>query len=520
LTGREAALPAQARGGTLASVSCASAGNCTAVGRYVDHAGNHQGLLLTEAAGRWARGVKAALPSNASATSAFLDSVSCVSAGDCTAVGTYDSQGLLLTKTAGFWATGVEAALPANGASAEGHVLDISCASAGNCAAVGAYGTFPPDRYGCLGSCNYQGLLLTETAGVWSKGVEAALPADAAPASEQLAYVTSVSCPSPGNCSAVGSYVDGSGNYHGLLLTETAGNWATGVAESLPANATDQAGKGAGPNSVSCPSARNCTAVGSYSDGPGSYQGLLLSETAGTWAKGVEVALPSNASTTSQDASVGLVSCASPGNCTAVGSYLTGSGTYQSQGLLLTETAGVWSKGAEAALPANALATGQTVYLNSLSCPSAGNCSVAGEYVDSSGGGEGLLLTQAAGRWAAGVAPALPAGLHNVRFTSVSCSSVGNCSALGAAFDSRGRFVGLLFDSTSTRPCVVPRLKGKTLNAAKRSIRSHDCSLGRIEHARSPEIKQGRVISQTPKPGIHLRRKANVDLVVSKGKQP
>jgi hypothetical protein len=29
------------------SVSCASAGNCTAVGRYTDSAGNTQGLLVT-----------------------------------------------------------------------------------------------------------------------------------------------------------------------------------------------------------------------------------------------------------------------------------------------------------------------------------------------------------------------------------------------------------------------------------------------------------------------------------------
>ena len=68
--------------------------------------------------------MKATFPSNASGTSAFLDSVSCDSAGDCTAVGSYDSHGLLLTKTGGIWGSGVEAALPANGASAEAVVLD------------------------------------------------------------------------------------------------------------------------------------------------------------------------------------------------------------------------------------------------------------------------------------------------------------------------------------------------------------------------------------------------------------
>ena len=459
LPGIEAVLPAEARDGTLASISCASAGNCTAVGSYADGSGNDQGLLLSEAAGRWTRGMKAALPANASATSAFLDSVSCASAGDCTAVGFYDSHGLLLSEAAGQWARGVEAALPANGATAQGAVLDVSCASAGNCTAVGIYGSVFSDKYGYPPN-NYQGLLLTETAGVWSDGVEAALPADAAPASAQLAPVVSVSCASAGNCTAVGSYVDGSGNHQGLLLTETAG----------------------------------------------------------TWTRGVKAVLPSNALTAGQDASVGSVSCVSAGNCTAVGAYNGNAGGYNVQGLLLTETGGVWSGGVEAALPLDALVTGQTVYLNSVSCASAGYCSAVGEYTQSSTHGQGLLLTETAGRWATGVDPAQPGGLRNVRLTSISCPSVGNCSAIAAAFDSRGRFAGLLFDSTSTAPCVVPRLKWKTLNAAKNSIRSHHCSVGGIKHARSPTVKQGHVISQTPRPFRQLRAGAKVNLVVSRGK--
>ena len=48
---------------TLNSVSCASAGNCTAIGDLVAHAGStEQGVLLTETHSKWAAGVKAALP--------------------------------------------------------------------------------------------------------------------------------------------------------------------------------------------------------------------------------------------------------------------------------------------------------------------------------------------------------------------------------------------------------------------------------------------------------------------------
>src|SRR5439155_8562985 len=77
------------------------------------------------------------------------------------------------------------------------------------------------------------------------------------------------------NCSGVGEYKDSSAHRRGLLLTQAAGTWATGVEASLPANA------GSDPNvalsSVSCASAGNCSAVGSYTDSSGHRQGLLLS---------------------------------------------------------------------------------------------------------------------------------------------------------------------------------------------------------------------------------------------------
>ena len=42
----------------LSGVSCASAGNCTAIGSYIDSSGHTQGLGLTETSGTWARGVE------------------------------------------------------------------------------------------------------------------------------------------------------------------------------------------------------------------------------------------------------------------------------------------------------------------------------------------------------------------------------------------------------------------------------------------------------------------------------
>jgi hypothetical protein len=191
-----------------------------------------------------------------------------------------------------------------------------------------------------------------------------------------------VSCAAPGNCGAVGTYIDSSRTTQGLLLTETAGAWAAGVQASLPANAGTA--QNVSLRSVSCPAAGDCSAVGIYIDSSGTTQGLLLDEIGGTWTPGVQAILPALAGR--QAAFLTSVSCAAAGSCSAVGirAYTGGE-----QALLLTETRGVWAPGVDAILPANA-ALG--VDLSSVSCASAGDCSAVGNYIDTSGNQQGLLL--------------------------------------------------------------------------------------------------------------------------------
>jgi PASTA domain len=530
--GVEAVLPANAATSPgqdvlLQSISCVSAGDCNAVGLYPIGSGASEGLLLTEKAGSWETGVEAVLPANAAATNqgADLASVSCTSVGNCSAVGTYlDSsgawEGLLLTETAGSWARGVEAVLPANAATTTQHVLlhSVSCGSAGNCSAVGSY----------VAGSSVEGLSLNETAGSWARGVEAVLPANAV-ATNQEAYLNSVSCGSAGNCSAVGSYETSTDDREGLLLTETAGTWGTGVEPALPANAaTAQQGV---LTSVSCASPGNCSAVGSYGHDTSSSDGVLLTETAGSWATGVMATLPANADKTNQaELYLGAVSCPSAANCAAVGDYVDRRG--EVQGLLLNEKAGLWSQGVEAALPFNAhkasASEGLDPYaaLDAVSCGSVGNCSAAGSYnvyshalyADTQ---QGLLLTETAGRWGTGVEAALPSnGTYGANLNSVSCPSADtHCSAAGSYGVSMVS-QGLLMGSTATPLCLVPPLKGKTLSAAKRSIKAYACSVGKVEHARSRTVKKGHVISQKPTPGTQLDHEAKINLVVSKGKRP
>ena len=333
------------------------------------------------------------------------------------------------------WGTGVEVAAPANAQSDPLVKLsDLSCPSVGDCTAVGSYTDNSGDE---------QGLLLSETSGVWGPAVEAVLPAGAA--TNPKVSIDSVSCPSSGDCSAVGSYTDGSGIVHVLLLTETSGTWATGVKAALPANAETH--PDVHVSDLSCPSVGECSAVGAYTDSSGARQGLLLTETSNTWATGVEAALPANASTSEPGVFLDSVACASAGNCVAVGQYSDTS--IINQGVILTETSGSWGSGVEVALPANA---GRNAYLQSVSCPLTGDCTAVGEYEDSLGRLQGLLVTETSGTWATGVEVGRPANAiveSDVHINKVSCPAVGDCTAFGTYWDSVTDHQGLLLTETS-----------------------------------------------------------------------
>ena len=68
------------------------------------------------------------------------------------------------------------------------------------------------------------------------------------------------------------------------------------------------------------------------------------------------------------------------------------------------------------------------------------------------------------------------------------------------------------------RNCVVPNVTGKTLSAAKRALKAHFCAVGKVNAAFSSRVPAGRVISQKPQAGSHLRHGGKVGLTISKGK--
>jgi uncharacterized delta-60 repeat protein len=93
---------------------------------------------------------------------------------------------------------------------------------------------------------------------------------------------------------------------------------------------------------------------------------------------------------------------------------------------------------------------------------------------------------------------------------SGACSGTGACTlAMSAARSVTATFKVL---------CIVPKLKGMTLRSAKLTIKKAHCSLGTVTRAFSATVKNGRVISQKPKPGRKLVAGSKVKLTLSKGK--
>jgi hypothetical protein len=112
------------------------------------------------------------------------------------------------------------------------------------------------------------------------------------------------------------------------------------------------------------------------------------------------------------------------------------------------------------------------------------------------GSGAPLVVTQA-------VTGLAPATTYHYRLVTRS-----------AGFTSEGA------DRTFTTPCVVPKVEGKKLKKAKKAIAKAGCDLGKIKRTFSSKVKEGRVISQKPKPGKALAADREVKLKVSKGEKP
>src|ERR1022692_1486677 len=268
------------------------------------------------------------------------------------------------------------------------------------------------------------------------------------------AYVSSMSCASAGNCAAGGDYQDGGHHGQGFVAVERNGRWGTAI--EMPGLGALNRGGNAHISSVSCASAGNCAAGGPYGEPYG--LGFVAVEKNGVWGNAASV--PGLAALTGRYAEATSVSCASPGNCAAVGDYSNISGG-RTQGFVAVERHGRWGKAIE--VPGlGALNTGRNREVPAgvplVSCAAAGSCAAGGDYVDASGRSQGFVVLERNGRWGKAIeVPGLGALNTGGPFgsaagvSSVSCGSAGSCAAGGSYTDASGRSQGFVADERNGR---------------------------------------------------------------------
>ena len=266
-------LPPGSSTAELTGVFCASAADCVAVGYY----GPGMGVPLAE---RWNGSAwspqRLPVPPGASGE---MDSVSCASPAACTAVGSYSWGPGTSVALAERWDghTWARQSMPAG----DGGFSGVSCASARSCTAVD----------GGSGAAQWNGTTWTNTSA-------------ATPPGGTSTSLTALACASAANCTAAGSY------HKGNRVEPLAEHWngTTWTAEPIP-------GPAGAPvsilSSVSCPSATTCTAAGYYTKQV-PFHPLAEFWNGTTWRMG-STALPSTHKTFNG------ISCVAAKSCTAVG---------------------------------------------------------------------------------------------------------------------------------------------------------------------------------------------------------
>jgi hypothetical protein len=349
---------------------------------------------------------------------AALNSFSCATAGNCSAGGFYQtggpccqSEAFVVSQVDGAWGTAVEVpGIAGLNQAGKAEVMSVSCSSPGYCVAGGYY----TSGHSGGGVAFTSAFVVSQVNGTWGMARQA--PGIAALNTGGLASITSVSCSSPGNCSAGGFYYISTtafSRYVGFVISQVNGTW--GRAKKIPHTP--------GISSVSCASPGNCGAAAT----------LVVSQVDGVWGAAKNVAVPSGSNF--GHARITTISCAAPGGCSA-----GGFGTRQERSVVVSQVSGVWGTAREIRGTA-ALIKGKRSRVASVSCAAPRNCTAGGYGFRQAAAGSSTrefavpyVATQRKGRW--GRAEKIPGigtlSTHGYAVvTSVSCASRRNCAAAG-----------------------------------------------------------------------------------------
>jgi hypothetical protein len=429
LPGRDNSLNPQ-----ISQLSCAAPGDCTLGGLYFALAsanGAYYDFVVDDVDGSWddvqlVPGVTAL----EKGPGADIGSVSCTGPGDCTATGDYTpvplkvvgpslSQTFVTSEVGGIWQT----ARPMPGfvgldTGAQGGIDALSCASPGNCVAVGAYTVKGP-----RGGEHNRAVVADQVNGTWRSAQQP--PGAAFLNAGGSSQLMSVSCAAPGDCGAGGTYTGQHEITHAFVISEAHDTWAT-AQEVRGVRAPSWL------DFVSCASPGDCSAVGGASNG---RQLFVVSSVNGVWRPAQKVR-HIGALNVGQDADFTALSCASPGNCSAAGTYALafgrGGNAPPTAAFVVNEVHGVWGSAVE--VPGTAhLNTGRNAAINGLSCTPDDVCTAGGFYTGKGGLTQSFVITAVQGAWRRlrlirGI-DALGGDASEI--DAISCPAQGRCTASG-----------------------------------------------------------------------------------------
>lgn len=264
----------------------------------------------------------------------------CVAAGDvghpCDDYYCYETHAFVTVQTGGIWSNA--STLPGLedlNTGRDSRITSVSCSSPGNCMVGGYYNTLP------IGTGRALPFVASMVNGVWSNAttIPGIGPGVSKFGLDVPKMTVSVSCPSDGNCIVGGFHntvFEPAAEKQGFVATRSGGTWTTVLISDLLA-------PGASPRvdatvtSVSCASATDCTAVGKYAVN-GGYQGFIATLSGGNWTATPVPGLA--ALNAGNDATVTSVSCSASGTCALGGSYLAGQAQHA---FVAARTSGAWS---------------------------------------------------------------------------------------------------------------------------------------------------------------------------------
>ena len=232
--------PIEPSGATLDSVSCIRAYACYAVGAYIE-AGKVVPLAEFRSGSEWVK-LKAFNPTGSEF--AWLKSVSCTYGAlyTCTAVGVYHAGGVvkpLAERYNGHEWSSVSTVNPTGSASAE--FSRVSCYGVNECLAVGTYETSSATK------------TLIERLGPTLTSLESSTNGGTASTT-----LKGVSCPTSESCLAVGFIGAGTEPFSEHSIAHEGKEWANISTPSQPSTVDNEL------ESVSCSAASVCVAVGQY----------------------------------------------------------------------------------------------------------------------------------------------------------------------------------------------------------------------------------------------------------------